>query len=99
MISEKKISCRVIFRGKKSRKEILGKKYPARKKISLMSYNIGKNLTLLYVGSNNYVSRGLREKLFKQTKSNNPPLKVKWFTLNAADTTIQLSRGFPSTLR
>ena len=41
MILEK-MSCRLISRGKKDADRFLGKKYPARKKISLMTYNAEK---------------------------------------------------------
>ena len=49
VVSEK-MSCRLILRGKKHAKKFLGEKYPALKKISLMTYNAENNLTLLYVG-------------------------------------------------
>ena len=68
-------------------------------KISLMSYKAEKILPF-YLSAKIIMSPEVcGKKFFTQTKSSNPPLKVKWFTLNAADTTIQLSRGFSSTLR
>ena len=50
MISEKNVwQLRLISRGKKHANKFLGEKYPALKKISLLTYNAEKNLTL-YVG-------------------------------------------------
>ena len=49
VISEKKMSCRLIFEGKNSCKEIPAKKIPRMKKISFKTYKAGKkNLTPLY---------------------------------------------------
>ena len=48
VISEK-MSCRLILIGKKHANKFLGEKYPALRKMSLMTYNAEKNLTLLYV--------------------------------------------------
>ena len=50
MILEKRL-CRLMSRGKKDAEKFQGEKYPALKKISLMTYNAEKkNLTPLYVG-------------------------------------------------
>ena len=73
----KKLSWTPISREKICCKEIPGEKYPAMKKISLMTYNAGKNLTPLSV------SRGLRKQkiLRKKMITHNPPLtKGKWST-------------------
>ena len=65
----KKLSWTPISREKICCKEIPGEKYPPMKKISLMTYNAGKNLTPLSV------SRGLRKKkiLRKKMITHNPP--------------------------
>ena len=61
----KKMSCRLISRGKKHVNKFLRENYPALKKISLMTYNAKKNLTPLYVQT----SREVWEK-FSQYKLN-----------------------------
>ena len=57
------------FERKKLANKVLGEKYPALKKISLMTYNAEKkNLTPLYVGENNfYLQRGWEKILPIQT--------------------------------
>ena len=48
MISEK-MSCGLISRGKKHGNKFLGEKYPALKKISLMTYNAEKKTLRRYM--------------------------------------------------
>ena len=75
----KKLSWTLISRGKICCKEIPGEKYPAMKKIFLMTYNAAKNL------APSSVSRGLRKKnsYAKTLITQNPPsplTKGKWST-------------------
>ena len=76
--------CRLISRGKKHVNKFLGEKYPALKKISLMTYNAEKNLTPLYVGEKISNCRELWEKILPiQTKSVKSPIpysptNVQW---------------------
>ena len=84
MISEK-MSCRLISRGKKHANKFLREKYPALKKISLITYNAEKkNLTPLYVGEKISNSRDVWEKILPiQTKSVKSPIphsptNVQW---------------------
>ena len=59
MISEK-MSCRLISRGKKHANKFLGEKYPALKKISLMTYNAEKkSYTVICRGKNFLLQRAL----------------------------------------
>ena len=49
----KKISCRLISRGKEHANKFLGEKYPALKKISLITYNAKKkSYTFICRGKN-----------------------------------------------
>ena len=80
------MSCRLISRGKKHANKFLGEKYPALKKISLITYNAEKkkNLTPLYVGEKISNSRDVWEKILPiQTKSVKSPIphsptNVQW---------------------
>ena len=51
--------------GKKHANKFLGKKYPALKKISLMTYNAQQNLTPLYLGEKISNCREVWEKILK----------------------------------
>ena len=63
MISEKKISCRLISKGKKQAKKFLGKAISCTEKnISLITYEAEKNLTPLYVREKISNSLGLGKK-------------------------------------
>ena len=64
------------FERKKLANKVLGEKYPALKKISLMTYNAEKkNLTPLYVGKKISNSREVWERILPiQTKSVKSPI-------------------------
>ena len=59
----KKISCRLISRRKNSCKEILGEKTLKKKYLS-WHIILKKNLTLLFVGEEDSITRGLEKKIF-----------------------------------
>ena len=69
---EKKMSCRLISRGRKHANKFLGKKFPTLKKTSLLTYNAEKNF---------YLQRGLgknyQTKLVKSRKPQSPT-NVQW---------------------
>ena len=69
---EKKMSCRLISRGRKHANKFLGKKIPTLKKTSLLTYNAEKNF---------YLQRGLgKNSQTKSVKSRKPqsPTNVQW---------------------
>ena len=70
MISEK-VSCRLISRGKKHANKFLGEKYPALKKLSLMTYNAEKKL---YREKNSNFREVWEKVLPIQTKSVKSPI-------------------------
>ena len=55
MISEK-MSCRLISRGKKDANKFPGEKYPALKKISLMTYNAEKKILQRYMSGKKFLT-------------------------------------------
>ena len=77
----KKISCRLISRRKHSCKEIPGEKTLKKKYLSWLII-LKKNLTLLFVGEEDSITRGLEKKnIFfcpNQITHTRPPSKVKW---------------------
>ena len=79
VISEK-VSCRLISRGKKHANKFLGEKYPALKKLSLMTYNAEKKL---YREKNSNFREVWEKVLPIQTKSVKSPIphsltNVQW---------------------
>ena len=55
--------------------KFLGEKYPALKKISLMTFNTAKNVTPLYVGENILIPERFGKKILPiQTKSVKSPI-------------------------
>ena len=65
------------FERKKHANKFLGEKYPALKKISLMTYNAEKNLTPLYVGEKISNLGEVWEKILPiQTKSVKSPIPI-----------------------
>ena len=81
VISEK-MSCRLISRGKKHANKFLGEKYPALKKISLITYNAKKSLAPICVGERISYSRDVWEKILptqtKSVKSYHSATNVQW---------------------
>ena len=74
------MSCRLISRGKKHANKFLGEKYPALKKLSLMTYNAEKKL---YREKNSYFGEVWEKVLPIQTKSVKSPIphsptNVQW---------------------
>ena len=78
----KKMSCRLISRGKEHANKFLGEKYPALKKISPITYNAKKSLTPLCVGERISYSRDVWEKILptqtKSVKSYHSATNVQW---------------------
>ena len=69
----KKMSCRLIFEGKNSCKEIPAKKIPIMKKISFKAYKAGKKILHRCMPGKNSITRFWGNLFFTQAKSPIPP--------------------------
>lgn len=83
VISEKKISCRLILRENNLARKYLGKNFPALKRISLVEYNAWKKFYTTICRGKNSISRGVRKEFFPKPNHPCPPQKshdlpLKW---------------------
>ena len=65
-----KMSCRLISRGRKHANKFLGEKYPALKKISLMTYDAVKKILHRYMSGKKFLTPERFGKKFFQYKLN-----------------------------